>query len=281
MRDRMRAGLWLVGGLGALTCLSHWNGGVAGSRRFPTGLPRWGKTDGRSDSGESDPLGFARRARRERGRRAAIRAYTEVAEDPRVGGAPRVEALFRRAELLRAEGELEGALGCFETLAAMEDSASFGDRSHLECAAILRRLGRSPEACQHWLALWIDVDAEGRLRSRAGRALGEAHAEAGEWDAALRVLGAVVRQGFDPLEQVRAYDAIAELWLQRGDLEAAAGVLHEADVALGRLASERTQLGSRVREALAEMDSLHALKEAIALRVQETSGTQGDGIRDR
>lgn len=260
MRDRLRAGLWLVGSLGVLGGLSQWNQAPGGRANSVGPAPGW------TETWEQDTLRKARRVRKELGRGPAIEVYSRVAEDPRTPASVRAEASFRWAELLRAEGELEVALELFGELARAKPTSSFGNRARMECASILRRLGRRSEACEHWLALWIDAEVEDSLRARAGRALGEAHAEAEEWDAALRILGAVAGQSLDPMEQVRAYDSIARLWLERGDLEAAAGVLHSADVALAGLAAERTALGTRIRKALSNMGSVRALKEAIAQR---------------
>ena len=82
----------------------------------------------------------------------------------------------------------------------------------------------------------------------------------------------VAEGGTDPLDRILAYDYIALSWLDKGDLEAAAGVLNQCLRALSPMALEESRSGERVRNSLLRM----RVVESLQRRVRERLGSSPD-----
>lgn len=65
---------------------------------------------------------------------------------------------------------------------------------------------------------------------------------------------------------IAAFDLLARDLIAHGDLEGAAGTLELCRSELAGAASERTELGLRVRAALGEMRAIEELKDAVRRR---------------
>ena len=87
----------------------------------------------------------------------------------------------------------------------------------------------------------------------------------------------VAEHGEDPLDRIRAFDLLGELWLEKDDIEAACGVLNECLQALTQAALEETRKGERVRNGMLRMRLVDVLPRAIARR----NGSSNEPVTSR
>ena len=176
------------------------------------------------------------------------------------------EAAFRAGELLRGGGDLHVALREFRVARTRCLDGPFRARAALEIGHVERRLGRAREALDAYQELFTDPHVPPSLRDAAMLWAGRVHADAGRFEEAWRLWESVVTLAEDPVDRVQAFDLLALALIERGDLEGAAGVLERCRVASSDVAREETQLGVRVRNALAQMRAVESLRKSVATR---------------
>lgn len=176
------------------------------------------------------------------------------------------EAAYRAAELLRAMGDLPAARR--ELLIASDQPAGvvYRYRALLELGHWDRRERADESALRHLASLERDALAPIHLRDEASYWIGAIECTQGRLADARRTWTRLAEHGEDPLDRIRAYDRIAQLAIDAGDLEAAAGVLDQCRTALLPIAEEQTRTGERVRLALASMRALEELPRAVERR---------------
>jgi tetratricopeptide (TPR) repeat protein len=189
------------------------------------------------------------------------------------------EASFRAAELWRICGDLDTAAAELEVVRRLPCESEFRERATLELAHLERRRERFERALDLYALVASDDDCEVRRRDEAALWLGKTHALAGRADEAARWLRRLAHAAAHPLDRIRAYDEWAVLYVDEGDVEAAAGVLHACRTALAEPAREATRLGDGVRDALAHMRCIALLERAIARR-RKGLVLHGDGDDD-
>lgn len=202
---------------------------------------------------------------RERARDAAVSAYRAVRRYHPQAHAVCAEAAFRAGELLRAGGRADAALAEFQEAQARGAGTAFRARAWLEIGHLHRRAKRSDAALDAYLAVAVDEGACACRRDESLLWAGRVWAADGRDADARRVLLRVAEAGEDPVDRVRAYDELALLHLDRGDPEAAAGMLNACRLALSEVALERTRTGEKVRDAMQRMrvvDALHGVAKA-------------------
>ncbi|MFO1008717.1 MAG: tetratricopeptide repeat protein [Planctomycetota bacterium] len=200
------------------------------------------------------------------GRLAAVRAYRAVREhfpDDVQAGA---EGAFRAAELLRAAGDVPGALGEFAWTRDHGGESPFRVRALLEIGHVHRRAKHAQEALAAYEAVVADASASKRQKDEASLWVGSVHADNERPDEARRAWQRVADAGDDPLDRIRAFDFLACAAVAKGDLEAAAGILERCRDALSEVAAEETRLGERVRAALSGMRAHDDLQRAVGDR---------------
>jgi len=239
-------------------------------------------------------LAYARRAKaamtgtegRERMRRRwdAARAFVAVRSyfpgEPCAGA----EATFRAAELLRGGGDLEQALRELGLARDLCTAGPFHARGVLEIGHLQRRLGRAREALDAYEELYAGDGVPRAVRDEATLWAGRVHQQAGRTEEARRLWERAAREAEDPVQRVRAYDELALVLIERGDLEGAAGMLERSRRALHEVAQERTPLGERVRGALGRMRAIAALRHSVERRrgtVRIDRGADRDGGREK
>lgn len=203
---------------------------------------------------------------RERLRALAVRAYRAVRHYHPEARALGAEAAFRGGELLRATGRLDAAEAEFRVARSLGAGTPFRPRATLELGHVRRRRSDSRGAIEAYLDVAVDAHAAQAHRDDALYWAGRCWSDEGRVDEARRAWSVVARGNGDPLDRARAHDAIALSFVADGDLEAAAGALHACLVELSPIAYERTELGRRVRDALARLRVVPVLKAAIAER---------------
>ena len=176
------------------------------------------------------------------------------------------EASFRAGEILRADGDIEGARAEFEYVRGLGSGVPYRARAGIELGHIERRARRWSHALDHYLGVAAELDTPSRWRDDASIWAGKVHVLRGTFDEGRRLLKHIAASSSDPLERVRAYDEWALSYLPSDDPEASAGVLATCRSELARFAVEETELGARVRDALARMRCIRALVRAIARR---------------
>ncbi len=198
-------------------------------------------------------------------RKLAVEAYQAVrvfhAEDRKRS----VEASFRAGELLRSGGLHESALQEF-TWASRARLGAFSTRAMLEIGHIHRRERAHRRALDAYLDVAADARADAPHRDDAWLWAGHIWRRDGRTDDARGAWRRVAERGQDPLDRIRAFDLLGELWLVQEDIEAACGVLNECLQALAEAALEETRNGERVRNALLRMRLVEQLPRAIASR---------------
>ena len=176
------------------------------------------------------------------------------------------EAAFRAGELLRAAREATHALAEFEVAYELGRGTEFRARSRLEIGHLHRRAGRSALALDAYLCVASDPASARAHADEAWLRAGLAWRDAGRLEDARRAWRRVAEHGVDPLDRIHAFDHLGMLWVERGDLEAAAGVLNECLRALADAASEETANGTRVRRGLGRMRLVEELPRRVARR---------------
>ncbi len=204
----------------------------------------------------------------------AVEAYQAVRLFHPAARAAGAEAAFRAGELLRAAEEDERALAEFRWCASQGGGTEFRTRARLEIGHLHRRHERWPEAREAYLDVAGDASAEPFRRDDAWYWAGMVWKTEGRTDDARAAWRRVAEQGSDALTRVQAYDALGLSLLESGDLEGAAGILHECLVRLSERALEETLEGERVRNGLLRMRLVEDLPREIARR-KKSDGGQG------
>ncbi|MBK7874988.1 MAG: tetratricopeptide repeat protein [Planctomycetes bacterium] len=210
------------------------------------------------------------------GRNAAVRAYRAVREHFPDDVLAASEGAFRAAELLRAGGDVVGALGEFAWVREHGGESPFRVRAMLEQGHLQRRAKHPQEALTAYEAVLTDAGATKRQKDEASLWAGTVHADGERPDDARRAWQRVAEAGEDPLDRVRAYDLLACMAVAKGDLEAAAGILERCRDALADPAAEETRLGERVRASLSGMRAHDELQRAVAERDRAREKTRKD-----
>jgi len=212
---------------------------------------------------------------RRRARQDAIEAYRAVRHyfprDRTVGA----EASFRAGELFRSAGEQQEALAEFARAESSGGRTVFRARAGLEIAHLHRRGLRLMEALAAYERVMGRQGADRAYRDEATHWAGRVHQELGRTADARRLWERVAREGADPLDRIRAFDAWALSLLEEQDLEGAAGVLELCRSALRDVSLEETRLGTKVRASLERMRSVDRLVRAIQARQRRRSESGG------
>jgi len=195
-------------------------------------------------------------------RKAAIQAYRAVREYFPADAAACAEAALRAGDLLRAADETQPALEEFKIARERGSDTPFRVRAQLEIGNLLRRSRSHQEALAAYEAVLSDASPTPGQRDDASYWSGHVYAALKRPDDARRAWQRVADGAEDPLDRVRAYDCIAVSWIEKGDLEAAAGTVERCREALSEAAAEETRLGERVRNALASMRAADELQRA-------------------
>ena len=168
---------------------------------------------------------------------------------------------------MRADGRAQEAELAFECARISGETLEFGARATIEIGHLHRRAGRPTRALDAYFVVAVDPRARRVDRDIALLWAGDMWRLEGAPAQAMRGWRHVAQCAERPLDRIRAYDRIALLELEEGRVDAARDVLAECDAALGRHAVERTELGERVRRALA---NVRARKRIDALEVRRT-----------
>lgn len=202
-------------------------------------------------------------------RRRAIDAYGAVRAHFGRDAAVCAEAAYRRAELLRQDGDLDSARADFRVARERGTGTPWRVRAALELGHLERRARRTAEALSAYEAVVADDAAAPGQRDDAALWAASVLADLGRAADAVRTWKRVGEEGDDPLDRIRAFDAWAQNLVARGDLEGAAGVLERCRERLSDAAQEESRLGERVVAALAAMRAQEDLARAIERRERE------------
>jgi tetratricopeptide (TPR) repeat protein len=175
------------------------------------------------------------------------------------------EASFRAAELWRLAGDVERAAAELEHALAGGAGTEFRARAALELGHLERRRRRWSSALDRYFAAAADAESRSHWRDEAALWIGKTYVAMGELEEARRHLARAAGASADPLARARAYDEWALTYVA-GDLEAAAGVLARCRDALADSANEETELGVRLRRALASLRCITAIEREVARR---------------
>ncbi|MBK7642243.1 MAG: hypothetical protein IPJ19_04225 [Planctomycetes bacterium] len=186
------------------------------------------------------------------------------------------EASFRAGELLRSAGDLEGAAKEFQAAREQRGESPFRVRALLELGHMQRRAKKLEQALASYEAVLADRATSATQRDEAALWVGSVHQDLHHPDDARRAWQRVADTGDDPLDRIRAFDHIASLLVDQGDLEGAAGTLDRCRSALTGPAAEETRTGERVRSALQNMRAIVELQRAV-----ERRATDGDDVQGR
>jgi len=176
------------------------------------------------------------------------------------------EAAFRAGELLRAAGDLEGAAAEFQVAREQKGDSPFRVRALLEIGQIQRKTKAFEKALASFEAVLADQGAAPGQRDEASLWAGSVYRDLQRPSDARRAWQRVADTGEDPLDRVQAFDRIASLLVESGDLEGAAGTLERCKEALAGPAAEETRNGERVRSALQNMRATEELQRAVERR---------------
>ena len=210
--------------------------------------------------------------RREAARAAAVEAYRAVRAHFPDDAAACAEAAFRAGELLRASGSVEAALAEFAVARDRGAHTPFRVRAMLESGHVHRRAERHERALAAYEEVFAEEEAARGQRDEAALWIGRVHHEQGRAEDARRTWQRVADGAEDPLDRVRAWDGLASLLVEAGDLEGAAGTLERCRESLAEAAAEETRQGERVRNALSAMRSIDELARAVARRAEAPRG---------
>lgn len=272
----MRRGL--TGLVLALVALVSGAGAQADERRewIETVVPRMASAEAQ--------LGHARRLKREMNgrageelafwRRLVVEAYQAVRVFHPTARAAAVEGAFRAGEILRTAGDEAGALAELRWCAAHGEGTEFRARAGLEIGHVHRRAERWREALEAYMDVAADATAASARREDAWLWTGTAWRALERLDDARAAWTRVAEQGGDAFARIQAFDELALLLLEHGDLEGAAGMLDRCLVALTPHALEETEHGERVHGALLRMRVVGELRRAIASR-KDSSASEG------
>jgi hypothetical protein len=206
---------------------------------------------------------------RARTRASSVAAYRAVRTHFPADTAACAEAAFRAAELLRADGEIDEARAEFTLARDLGARTPFRVRALLELGHLERRGDTRDAALAAYEAVLADPSASRGQRDEASLWIGRVHHDAGRIEDARRAWQRVADGAEDPLDRVRAWDALAGILIDAGDLEGAAGALERCRESVADVAAEETRLGERVRNALSSMRSQDELARAVAERARE------------
>jgi len=173
------------------------------------------------------------------------------------------EASFRDGELLRAAGDLAGAAAEFQAAREQKCESPFRVRALLEIGHLQRKAKEFPKALASYEAALGEQGATPGQRDEASLWAGAVYRELERPADARRVWQRVADAGEDPLDRIRAFDRIASLLVESGELEGAAGTLERCKEVLAGPAAEETRTGERVRSALANMRAIEELQRAV------------------
>lgn len=213
----------------------------------------------------------ARGSARSKARRRAVEAYRAVRRNFPRDYEVAAEGAFRAGELLRSAGEWELAIAEFEHARVLGRKGGFGPRAGLEIGHIERRRGRMNAALSSYEAVQSLGESCARERDLATYWAGRVHATLERPLDAARCYERAARQGVDPLQRTRAFDAWANALIDGQDLEGAAGVLELCRESLRAQAQEESQLGVRLRACMEAMKSTPRLKREIEARRKSSS----------
>jgi tetratricopeptide (TPR) repeat protein len=173
------------------------------------------------------------------------------------------EAAFRAGELLRGAGDLEGAAAEFQAAREQKGESPFRVRALLELGHLQRKAKALDKALASYEAVLGDQGATPGQRDDALLWAGSVYHGLQRPADARRVWQRVADSGEDPLDRIRAFDRIASLLVESGDLEGAAGTLERCKEVLAGPAAEETRTGERVRSALQNMRAVEELQRAV------------------
>jgi len=216
---------------------------------------------------------------RDTARAEAVAAYRAVRAYFEGESALCSEAAFRAGELLRTADDLPGALAEFAIARDRGTGTDFRVRAMIEIGNVERRANHPQPALSAYEAVVADSTASARQKDEASLWMGRVYADLERFADARRVWQKVADKGDDPLDRIRAFDQIASILIETGDLEGAAGVLKRCNEALADVSGEETKLGERVRTALGSMHSIEALARAVEKRKQDTDKSDKKGER--
>jgi tetratricopeptide (TPR) repeat protein len=185
------------------------------------------------------------------------------------------EAGFRAGELLRGEGDPEGARGEFLYVRGLSAPTPFRSRAGLELGHLERRSKRHAQALAAYLALVDDPKTEPEFRDEAALWAGRAYLALDKPEEARRQWKAVAARAEDPLQRIEAWDELALDLVEVGDLEGAAGWIARARESLADAALEETAQGERVRKSLERMRAIRRLERAVSARDAAGGSTPG------
>lgn len=203
---------------------------------------------------------------REALRLRAVESYRAVRQRYPTQRAAVAEACFRAGELLRSSGSSGEARAEFELARGAGVGTPFRARAGLELGHLARRAELHEDALTRYREVLSDADCPPAQRDEAWLWAGRTCAGLGRASEARELLRRAAEQALDPCDRVAAHDALALVWIEVGDLEAAAGELARCREALREDALEETPSGERVRSALVNMRAVGRLKRAIASR---------------
>lgn len=215
----------------------------------------------------------------------ALEAFRAIAEDPR-DRLVAAEAAFREGELLRSRGELAAATAAFRRARESGRGSAFRARAGLELGHVERRRGFEERALDAYLSVASDPDTAPDRREEALLWAARVLADDGRAESARRLWWIVAERADDPLQRIRAFDALARDCVERGDPEGAAGVLQRCRNELASESARATERGERVRRALAGMRCIGAIERAVAarhggVRIRSYARDERRGARDR
>ena len=207
-------------------------------------------------------------------RRAAVDAYRAVKEYFAGDARACAEAAFRAGELLRSADDNAGALAEFQVAKERGADSPYRIRAELEIGHIHRRAQEHEKALASYEAVLSDPAATAGQRDDASYWTGHVCAAEKRIDDARKAWQRVADHGEDPLDRIRAWDCIAQSYVDSGDLEAAAGALEKSRESLTEVAAEETKLGERVRNALTSMRASDDLQRAVEKRDKSKSAAK-------
>lgn len=203
---------------------------------------------------------------RDAARKAAIAACRALREYYPENAAACAEGAFRASELLRAENQREGALAELAIARDRGVGTPFHGRALIEIGHIHRRGQSWQDALMAYETVLSDAATTQRQKDDASLWAGQVYAALKRPDDARRAWQRVADGAEDPIDRIKAYDCMAQVAIERGDLDAAAALLEHCREALSESASEETRLGDRVRNALAGMRAHDELQRALDKR---------------
>jgi tetratricopeptide (TPR) repeat protein len=214
---------------------------------------------------------------RDAARKLAIEGYRSVREYFGGDAAACAEAAFRAGELLRAGDDVAGAQSEFAIARDRGTGTGFQVRAMMEIAHLDRRAKRLEKALDGYEAVVGCDAATARQKDDASLWSGRVYEALERPKDARRVWQRVADKGDDPLDRIRAWDLMASMLVDQGDLEGAAGLLEKCREALSEVSQEESKLGERVRTALSSMRS----QEELARAVEKRHDAGADASKDK